>query len=196
MQAICKRLDSPELMNLLDGAGAIINHKDNDGETPLLNAIFKKRTRTSHRLIELGADVDAANYSSHDSALSFAACFDHHEAVAMLPEHGADYTVTMKEGRTVAHGAAFFAGPMTLKTLALADLWRLDLSLKDVKGKTAEDYMKERDFFADSESETRKAFETFTRSTLDRQTNADPSSSSSGYGRNENDYRLPGAYPT
>ncbi len=195
MQAICKRHDKPELIDLLHGAGADVNHRDKDGETPLLNAIFKKHTSISRRLIELGADVNAANYSSRDTALSFAVSFDHHEILEMLLERGANCKAHTKEDRNLAHEAALFASPTTLKTLANLDLAGLDVFHKDARGKTAEDYLNERHFFADSETKTREAFMIFQQSILgvatpDQGSSADVSAQAHG------EYLLPGAYPT
>jgi len=195
MQAICKRHDKPELIDLLHGAGADVNHRDKDGETPLLNAIFKKHTSISRRLIELGADVNAANYSSRDTALSFAVSFDHHEILEMLLERGANCKAHTKEDRNLAHEAALFASPTTLKTLANLDLAGLDVFHKDARGKTAEDYLNERHFFADSETKTCEAFMIFQQSILgvatpDQGSSADVSAQAHG------EYLLPGAYPT
>ncbi len=195
MQAICKRHDKPELIDLLHGAGADVNHRDKDGETPLLNAIFKKHTSISRRLIELGADVNAANYSSRDTALSFAVSFDHHEILEMPLERGANCKAHTKEDRNLAHEAALFASPITLKTLANLDLAGLDVFHKDARGKTAEDYLNERHFFADSETETREAFMIFQQSILGVATPGQGSSadvSAQAHG----EYLLPGAYPT
>lgn len=196
MQAICKRHDKPELIDLLHGAGADVNHRDKDGETPLLNAIFKKHTSIARRLIELGADVNAANHSSRDTALSFAVSFDHHEILEMLIGFGANYKELVTEGRTLAHEAALFASPTTLKTLANLDLAGLDVYHKDARGKTAEDYMSERRFFADSETETRKTFMIFQQSILDGVATSDRGFSANVSAQAHSEYLLPGAYPT
>ena len=196
LQAVCKRLNYPEVIDLLHDAGANINHRDADGETPLLNAIFKKSTRTARRLIELGADVNAANYSSRESALHFAVSFDHHEILPVLLERGADYTTINCHGRSLAHMAARWGGAKTLTTLAISNLAGLDLSVRDVRGKTAADYMIERDFFTDSETETREAFGILQQSILNREVAAHQCSSASGCVTAESGIPLPGAYPT
>ncbi|KAI4202228.1 MAG: hypothetical protein LQ350_002743 [Teloschistes chrysophthalmus] len=196
IQAVCKRFDAPEVIDLLHKAGADVNHRDHDKESPLLNAIFKKHTRTARRLIELGADVNAANKSSGDSAVTFAVSFNHHEILPMLLEHGADYTVAMTCGRGFAHMAASFGELELLKVLATLDLHKIDLSLRCDRGKTAEDYMNERDFFPDSETETREAFQKFQQSIFQARilmgledSKALPRATSDSH------YLLPGAYP-
>ncbi len=196
MQAICKRLDKPELIDLLHGAGVDVNSRDKDGETPLLNAISKKHTSISRRLIELGADVNAAIYSSRDTAFNFAISLDHHEILKMLLEHGADCKSLTKEGRNLAHEAALFASPTTLKTLANLDLAGLDTFRKDARGKTAEDYLNERHFFAESETETREAFMIFQQSILNGVATPDQGSSADVSAQAHGEYLLPGAYST
>ncbi|KAI4258468.1 MAG: hypothetical protein LQ352_001219 [Teloschistes flavicans] len=196
MQAVCKRFDAPEVIDLLHNAGADVNHRDHDKESPLLNAIFKKHTRTARRLIELGADVNAANKSSGDSAVTFAVSFNHYEILPTLLEYGADYTVPMSCGRGFAHMAAQFGELELLKALATLDLHKIDLSLRCAKGKTAEDYMNERDFFPDSEIETREAFQMFQQSISQARTVMDREGSQAlPCGGSESQYRLPGAYP-
>ena len=194
LQAVCRRFDAPEVVNLLHGAGADINHRDGDAETPLLNAIFKKHTQTARRLIELGADVNAANYSSHDAAIHFAVSFDHHEILPILLEYGVDYNAKGPSGRNFAHMTAHFAGPQTMRTLASLEFDELDISARDARGKTAADYMAERTFFSDSENETREAFDIFYQSVAAHQPVTDRCVS--GPSRVDSDrILLPGAYP-
>lgn len=195
MQAICKRRDKPELIDLLHGAGADVNHRDKDGETPLLNAIFKRHTSISRRLIELGADVNTANHSSWDTAILFAVSFDHHEILEMLLEHGANYRVLNKQDRNLAHVAAQSALPNTLKTLTTLNLAGLEVFHKDARGKTAEDYLNERHFLADSETETREAFMIFQQSILDGVATPDQGSSADVSAQADGEYLLLGAYP-
>ena len=192
MQAVCKRFDKPELIDVLHDAGADVNFRDKDKESPLLNAIFKKHTKTVLRLLELGADVDATNKSSWDWSMTFAVTFSYCEIVPKLLEYGASYTSTIVDGKGVAHIAAHFGELKLLRTLATLDLHQMDLSLQDHSGKTAADYMRERTFFPDFETETREAFEIFQRSVLESIKSIDRQDSNASA---RTEYNLPGAYP-
>ena len=198
LHTICKGVeDQPELIDLIHGAGANIDVRDADGETPLINAVFKNHISITRRLLELGADVNAANYSSHESAISFATSFDCHEMIPMLIEHGADYMVVNDGHEGIAHNVAIYGGRQTLLTLSALDLVGLDLSMRDSTGKTAADYMAKRDFFTESsEAETREAFEIFQQSILSRKVAADESPATSASVKPEEEVCLPGAYPT
>ncbi|KAL8832355.1 MAG: hypothetical protein Q9191_000311 [Dirinaria sp. TL-2023a] len=197
LHTICKGVeDKPELIELLHDAGANIDARDADRETPLLNAIFKKHTGTVRKLIELGADVNAANYSSRESPILFAASFDHYEIIPMLLEHGADYHATTRYGRSIAHNAVINGGSQILMTLAAMDLTGLDLSLKDDTGRTAAQYMAEREFFPESEAETREAFEMLQQSILGREMIADEMPTTAAGAKSESEVQLPGTYPT
>ena len=197
LHTICKGVeDKPELIDLIHDAGAHIDARDADRETPLLNAIFKKHTRTARRLIELGADVNAANQSSRESPILFACSFDRYELIPMLLEQGADYHTNNRFGRGVAHNAAIHGGPKIITTLATMYLAGLDISLRDGTGRTAADYMAEREFFPESEAKTREAFEKFQQSVSSRDMVADESSTTAASVRPEKEFCLPGTYPT
>ena len=184
------------MIDLIHDAGANIDVRDADGETPLLNAVFKNHIGICRRLIDLGADVNAANYSSHESAISFATSFECHEIVPMLIEHGADYLVVSNSHESIAHNVAIYGGRQMLSTLSAMDLAGLDILMRDDTGKTAADYMAERDFFTDdSEAETRAAFEIFQQSILSRNLAAAESSATSASVKPEDEVCLPGAYP-
>jgi hypothetical protein len=60
--------------------------------------------------------------------------------------------------------AAIFADTETINTLTDCKLTGLDLSSKDVDGKTPFDYLAEREVFGDSEIGIHEAFEAFARS--------------------------------
>lgn len=160
----CKREGTAELIELLVHAGLDVNHRDADGETPLLNAIFRRNTAAVQKLIELGADVNAANYSSRDAAIHFAVEFDHHEILALLLEKGADHSATNARGRTIGHLAARTAGVATTAILSKAKLKNLDLSLRDENGRTAADHLAQRRLRIQSESEIHGAFEKLVQS--------------------------------
>lgn len=196
LQSICKRIDVPEIIGLLHEAGADVNFQDDDGESALMNAIWKKSTGSARRLIELGADVNAANKSSGDTPLHFAVSISHHEIIPFLLEHDADYSTTTKRNATMAHMAAQFAEPETIKALAAFDLRNLDLSIRCDRGLTAEDYLDQRDFFAAPETEIRQAFEMLVQSIGDSKATSNRSPTIGEPVESQREGHLPGAYPT
>ena len=159
LHGFCKRSGPADMIDLLVEAGLEVDCRDADGETPLLNAIFRRFSTAAQRLIELGANVKAANYSSQEAAIHFAVTFDHHEILPLLLEKGADYTAVNVRGRNIGHMAARTAGEKTISILAESRLWDLDLSLKDEYGKTAMDYLLNRRIISQSEIGINGAFE-------------------------------------
>ena len=157
----CKNTDNPELINLLHENGADIDVRDVDRETPLLHAVSCNFTRTAKELIDLGADVNAANVSSKDSVLHIAVAFDHCEIIPKLLQQGADYTFTNNHGKTIAHKAATWGTRYTVELLSKLNLSNLDLSVKDAEGKTASDYIAERDVLLESEAGIHDSFAQF-----------------------------------
>ena len=164
LHSFCKRAGTEGMIKHLVQNGIDVNDKDADGETPLLNAIFRRYSSAVRMLIELGADVNAANYSSRDAAIHFAVGFDYHEIISLLLESGADYTATNIRGHTVAHLAARTAGPKTMTILSEAKLKRLDLTIQDEDGKTAADYLVNRKILSKAEMGVHAAFEKLVQS--------------------------------
>lgn len=150
---------SAEVMTLFHAAGFDIDIKDHDNETPLLNAIYAGHTEVVKTLIGLGADVNAANISSRDSALHFAAAFDRPTILKMLLDKKADYTTLDCTGQNLAHRAARTAGTDFVTIMAGAGLNELDLTLRDTEGKTAGEYMGERMVLSDAEVGVHEAWE-------------------------------------
>ena len=148
-----------EVMTLFAAADFDIDIKDHDHETPLLNAIYAGHTTVVKRLIELGADVNAANVSSHDSALHFAANFDRPEILRLLLDASADYTALDRNGRNLAHCAARTASTALVKIMTGTKLVGLDLEGRDSEGKTPCDYMSERIVMTDLEVGVHEAWE-------------------------------------
>ena len=157
----CKNTDNPELINLLHENGADIDVRDVDAETPLFHAVSCNFTNTARELIDLGADVNAANLSSQDSILHIAVAFDHCEIIPKLLQQGADYSFTNKHGNTIAHKAAAWGTRYTVELLSKLNLSGLDLSVKDADGKTASDHIAERDVLLESEAGIHDSFAHF-----------------------------------
>ncbi|KAL8789817.1 MAG: hypothetical protein Q9195_006651 [Heterodermia aff. obscurata] len=158
---VCKNTDNPELINLLHENGADIDVRDVDSETPLFHAVSCNFTSTANQLIDLGADVNAANLSSKDSILHIAVAFDHCEIIPKLLQHGADYTFTNNHGKTIAHKAAAWGTRYTVELLSKLNLSNLDLSVQDADGKTASDHIAERDVLLESEAGIHDSFAQF-----------------------------------
>ncbi len=148
-----------DVINCLFNTGFVINICDIDNKTPLLNAIHKGFEAVARRLIELGADVNAANISSKDGALHFASSFCVPQLLPVLLEKGANYTVLNKHNRNIGHYAARFGNVELVNVMAQSDLRKLDLSVRDIEDKTPKDYVNERIILNDSEIGVHEAFE-------------------------------------
>ena len=191
--------DTVVLIDVLVDAGINVDVRDNDEETPLLNAIFSGHTSHARRLIELGANVNATNLSSRQSAIHIAVLFDRHELIPLLLERGADYTAVNASGKNIAHMAAWSAGTKTVSVLAKSRLVNLDVSLRSKDGKTPADYLSERSVLIESEQGLHAEFERFMKSVkvskagtaggISRAANVDEDSDALS------NLHLPGAYP-
>ena len=199
VHCICKTVDDPELINCLHEFGADIDPREADDETPLMNAIYSRFTKTVEKLIELGADVNAANRSSKETPIHFAVAYGHDEIIPLLIERGANYAALNRHGLSLAHMIAGFATCNTVEVLSKLDLSDLDLSCVDDEGKTPEDRLSDRQALQDSEVGIHESFARFTslimeakaRKSLQRQ------KSETGNVRNEGeDIHVPGAYPS
>lgn len=142
------------VIDMLVQAGIDVNAQDSYGETALLNATYN----IALRLLELGADVNAANRSSGYSALHYATEYDRHEILVELLNRGADSSKRTGSGRTVLHVAACYSGSKTISILSQANLEHLDLALQDQNGKTAADYLSERCILVDIDEGIRDKF--------------------------------------
>ncbi|KAL9043103.1 MAG: hypothetical protein Q9214_003595 [Letrouitia sp. 1 TL-2023] len=164
LHQLCRGHVTVEVVDLLVHAGIEFDMRDIDRETPLMIAVFWHKTATAERLIEHGANVNAANISSGDNTMHLAVCFSHYQIIPLLLAHGVVYTAINVYGRNIAHMAAKSADTQTTITLAEAKLSGLDFSIKDKDGKTPADYIAERELFGESEIGVHDAFEAFTRS--------------------------------
>jgi ankyrin repeat protein len=85
---------------LLD-AGADINAKDTNGDTPLITAVFHGFAETAKLLLERGADVNARN-NTGNTALIEAAARNNAEIAGLLLGRGADVQARNVSGLTAA----------------------------------------------------------------------------------------------
>ena len=156
--------DTVDMIDLLVNAGIDVDVRDSDGETPLLGAIRVGHTFHARRMLELGADPNVCDHPLRHSAIHFAILFDHHDAIPLLLEHGADYTAVDACGMNIAHMAAWSAGAKTVSVLAESNLVNLDVSLRCNDGKTPADYLSERSILTESEQGLHAEFKRFVRS--------------------------------
>lgn len=89
-------------ISLLD-MGAPVNEAEENGVTPLMAAVVKNRMSLARKLLEQGADVNAATLVSRTSPLMIAARHANKSLISLLLEHGADKTYKDKFGRLALH---------------------------------------------------------------------------------------------
>src|SRR5258705_7127292 len=88
-----------ECVQLLAQAGANVNARDDDGNTPLHETFL---TDVEEELLKLGADVNARNKDGESPI--FTTVDD--KAIPLFIQHGADLTIRNKKGQTVIEAAA------------------------------------------------------------------------------------------
>ncbi len=98
-----------ECVRLLARAGANVNARDEDGNTPLHETFL---TEVAEELLKLGANVNARNKDGETPI--FTNVDD--DAIGLFIEHGADLTIRNKKGQTVME-AAKGKGPAREKAL-------------------------------------------------------------------------------
>lgn len=101
-----------ECVRLLAKAGANVNAKDNDGNTPLHETFL---TDVEEELLKLGADVNARN---NDGETPIFTTVDD-QAIPIFIAHGADLTIRNDKGETVVE-AANHKGPARQEALRKA----------------------------------------------------------------------------
>ena len=87
-----------ECVRLLAEAGANVNARDNDGNTPLHETFL---TDVEEELLKLGADVNARNNEGETPIFTTV----DNDAIPLYIAHGADLTVRNNEGQTVIEAA-------------------------------------------------------------------------------------------
>jgi hypothetical protein len=101
-----------ECVRLLAQAGANVNARDNEGNTPLHETFL---TDVEEELLKLGADVNARN---KDGETPIFTTVDN-DAIPLFIEHGADLTIRNNKGKTVIE-AAKEKGPLRQEALRKA----------------------------------------------------------------------------
>jgi ankyrin repeat protein len=101
-----------ECVRLLVQAGANVNARDNDGNTPLHETFL---TDVEAELLKLGADVNARNKKGETPIFTTV----DNKAIPLFIEHGADLTIRNNKGETVME-AAEKKGPLRREALRKA----------------------------------------------------------------------------
>ena len=158
----------PVLKRLVE-AKVDVNARDKADETALCHEFIAiaKLTETARFLLDNNADINATR-DQKDTIINFAIKHNAHDILHMLFERGADNTLVTVYGQTILHTAARMADVQTISILQQYDLSKIDVAVVDHDGKSAMDYVDERD--TDSmESDFRQKFEELYRSILSSQ---------------------------
>jgi ankyrin repeat protein len=123
----------PEIIAALIEAGADVNGRDNDGETPLtLAARYSDNPKVVAALIEAGADVNGRD-GDGETPLMRACYYNYPEIIAALIEAGADVNARDDNGKTPLMRACYYNYPEIIAALIEAGA---DVNARDNDGKT------------------------------------------------------------
>ena len=167
--SLTRTKDCVPVLERLVKANVDVNARDKADETALCNGFvaLAKLTDTARFLLDNNADINAAT-DHKDTILNFAVQHNAHDILRLLFERDVEYTLTTVYEQTILHKAARMADAQTISILQQHDLSKLDVAALDHEGKSAMDYVNERD--TDSmESDLREKFEELYRSILSSQ---------------------------
>ncbi|NJM43202.1 MAG: ankyrin repeat domain-containing protein [Brachymonas sp.] len=128
------REPSPKVAQVLINAPKIdVNHLTEQGESPLMMAVFKGQVELAAQLIKLGADVNKTGWTP----LHYAATSGHTQLVKILLENHAYIDSESPNKTTPLMMAAHYGTPGVVKLLLEEGA---DVSLKNELGMTAIDF--------------------------------------------------------
>ena len=167
--SLTRSKDCVPVLERLVEAKVDVNARDKADETALCHecVALAKLTETARFLLDNNADINAAT-DHKDTLLNFAIKHNAHDILRVLFERGVEYTLVTVYGQTILHTVARMADVQTISILQQYGLSKLDVAALDHEGKSAMDYVDERD--TDSiESDFRKKFEELYRGILSSQ---------------------------
>ena len=132
------------LIDALVKAGIDINAIDKSGESAICNTnlAIEKHTDCVRYLLDNGAEMDCV---TGGVMLHYATTYNAHGILHLLFERGADYTLTDIHGQNILHVAAGYATSDTIRVLKHYGLARMNVHTLDLAGKSATDYLHERE---------------------------------------------------
>lgn len=111
--------DQSDVIDVLVRAGRAVDSRDDEGRTPLMSAAAFGSNLAAKTLLALGADIDARDHVSGDSALHYSARFGRIEIATMLLDNGGFADVrSEKTGIAPMHYAAAFGHAAMIEYLA------------------------------------------------------------------------------
>jgi uncharacterized protein len=141
LYAGCTRSPQPNKNVANANVSTALEARDEQGNTPLLQAVNSGDTVETRRLIEAGADVNAAS-NSGVTPLMNAAGMGNKEAVELLLQKGANVNYRTAGNYTALMNAALVGHVEVVKILLSAGA---DPTVKDAGGRTALTYAEEKD---------------------------------------------------
>ena len=169
LMPITRSKDYVPVLKRLVEAKFDVNARDKADETALCHEFvaLAELTNTARFLPDNDADMNAAT-DHKDTILNFTIKRNAHDILRLIFERGVEYILVTVHGQTMLHTAARMADVQTISILQQYDLSKPDVAAPDHEGKSAIDYVDERD--ADSmESDFRRKFEELYRSILSSQ---------------------------
>lgn len=123
-----------EIAFLLLDSGAEVDAKSRNGHTPLYLASYYGYRDMAERLVNMGADIEAADRNSGTTPLHSAAEQGHSDVVMLLIEAGADIHARDEQGNTPLHRAAANALHYNQQVVLLLLENGLDINTMNSKG--------------------------------------------------------------
>ena len=146
LHAVTRGKGSLPLLDSLVKAGIDINAVDTSGESALCNTnvCIGRYTHCVKYLLDNGADMGCVTNAT-DNLLHHATTYDAHDIMQLLFARGADYTLTSIYGQNILHITARVATSGTVRLLKRHGLTRMNTKALDHAGKSALDYLDERE---------------------------------------------------